>query len=384
MAGLRSGAAWQAQAFHASCDVACGRRSGSGTRPESCSRVTNRNQPRIACLTVPKAGTHLLDRVLCLHPRLYRARVPTLTEVNVANDGGLRARVADLKPGQILISHLPHRRYWERALVEGEVRHAVSSRRDPRDIAVSRRPAIAARTDHRHHDLFADVADPRRRIRIAIERRCRGGCGHFASAWRPTRHGSRRRECFPSASRISSARRAAAARQAQDGAIRAVFDHLGFALDDKALARLRDQAFSDASPTFRQGQDRRVARGLRRRDARSHSMKRPATSSICSDIRVSATRPSSFSGLRRAVARTTSGTCSRSHPDFGVPAPVWEDALLQEAHHLWRYIDMLDAFFRDLHPEFGVHDFLRRDLPPAIGRGLHRGCRIARRRASGC
>jgi hypothetical protein len=58
------------------------------------------------------------------------------------------------------------------------------------------------------------------------------------------------------------------------------------------------------------------------------------------------------------------------HPDFGVPAPVWEDALVQEAHHLWRYIDMLDAFFRDLHPEFGVHEFLRQDLPPAIGRGL--------------
>jgi hypothetical protein len=58
------------------------------------------------------------------------------------------------------------------------------------------------------------------------------------------------------------------------------------------------------------------------------------------------------------------------HPDFGVPAPVWEDALVQEAHHLWRYIDMLDAFFRDLHPEFGVHEFLRSDLPPAIGRGL--------------
>jgi hypothetical protein len=58
------------------------------------------------------------------------------------------------------------------------------------------------------------------------------------------------------------------------------------------------------------------------------------------------------------------------HPDFAVPAPVWEDALVQEAHHLWRYVDMLDAFFRDLHPEFGVHEFLRRDLPPAIGKGL--------------
>ena len=34
--------------------------------------------PKIFCVSVPKSGTHLLERVLCLHPRLYRKFMSTL------------------------------------------------------------------------------------------------------------------------------------------------------------------------------------------------------------------------------------------------------------------------------------------------------------------
>jgi len=33
-------------------------------------RIGNRTEPPILCVSLPKAGTHLLERALCLHPRL--------------------------------------------------------------------------------------------------------------------------------------------------------------------------------------------------------------------------------------------------------------------------------------------------------------------------
>jgi sulfotransferase 6B1 len=215
-------------------------------------RVTNRDEPRIVCLTVPKSGTHLLERVLCLHPRLYRARVPTLTEVNVATDGGLRARVGALKPGQILIAHLPHRRYWERALVDGGVR-MLFLMRDPRDVAVSEAAYVAARADHRHHDLFAGVTDPHERIRIAIE--------GVPDRLRPLRERLAPYAEWLSVPGVLGVRfedlvgaRGGGDDATQAAVVRAIFHHLGVAIDDDRVARLRAGAVSDSSPTFRRGQ----------------------------------------------------------------------------------------------------------------------------------
>ena len=46
-------------------------------------RLCPGERPRILCLSIPKAGTHLLERVLCLHPGLYRAIYVPLTTGNV-------------------------------------------------------------------------------------------------------------------------------------------------------------------------------------------------------------------------------------------------------------------------------------------------------------
>src|SRR3954468_24326538 len=71
-------------------------------------RVLNRTEPRVFVDSVPKSGTHLLERALCLHPRLYRALVPTLHEANMRDRGGFEAIVGRLRPGQILVAHLDY------------------------------------------------------------------------------------------------------------------------------------------------------------------------------------------------------------------------------------------------------------------------------------
>src|SRR3982751_3014848 len=70
------------------------------------SRMRPAGAPRVLCVSIPKAGTHLLERALCLHPRLYRKVVPTVTDDKLRRYGGLDGLLARVKPGQVIVSHL--------------------------------------------------------------------------------------------------------------------------------------------------------------------------------------------------------------------------------------------------------------------------------------
>ncbi len=79
--------------------------------------------PRVTVVSIPKAGTHLVERALCLHPQLYRPLLPTLGPRNVERFGGLGRIVEGLGPGAVLISHLP---YSEEVLAASGVRATYS------------------------------------------------------------------------------------------------------------------------------------------------------------------------------------------------------------------------------------------------------------------
>src|SRR2546427_9566314 len=98
-------------------------------------RVADTGAPRVFCISIPKAGTHLLERALCLHPRLYRKLLPTFNDNNIRRWGGLGTVLAKLRPGQILISHLHFRPEYRSLLHAGGIR-CIFLIRDPRDIIV--------------------------------------------------------------------------------------------------------------------------------------------------------------------------------------------------------------------------------------------------------
>lgn len=117
------------------------------------SRLSNQEEPRILLISIPKAGTHLLERALCLHPRLYRKFVPTLHSGNIGQYGGLGNLLRALKPGQILVSHLHYSTERSKVIEEHGAR-CIFMIQDPRDIVVSRAHYVIQTKKHPYHFLL--------------------------------------------------------------------------------------------------------------------------------------------------------------------------------------------------------------------------------------
>jgi len=99
-------------------------------------RIANAGAPKVLCVSLPKAGTHLLERAICLHPRLYRKLVPTITGRELRRRGGAERFFGRLRPGQVVMAHL---RYDPRVpeLLAAHGIKPVFMIRDPRDVVVS-------------------------------------------------------------------------------------------------------------------------------------------------------------------------------------------------------------------------------------------------------
>ena len=215
-------------------------------------RVVDRQAPSVLCVTVPKAGTHLIERVLCLHPSLHRRLVPTLHEGNVYERGRFRDLAGRLRPGEVLVGHLPFKPFFAAAAQANGVRTVVLIR-DPRDIAVSEAFYLASRQDHPLHADFAALPDLRSRLRASIE----GLDGRLApleerlgvyAGWLGLGDGAlvvRFEDLIGPRGGGSAA--------AQLWTVERIFAYLGLRVPEDRLRRLVRQAFSGASPTFRQG-----------------------------------------------------------------------------------------------------------------------------------
>ena len=130
-------------------------------------RATDRSAPRVFCVSIPKAGTHLLERALCLHPRMYRKLVPTVSDENIAKLGGFEKLLRRIRPGEVVASHLRFESAYPDTLRRSGVA-GVFLVRDPHDIVVSQVHYVSKRADHRLHDAFAEREDVREKLRLAI------------------------------------------------------------------------------------------------------------------------------------------------------------------------------------------------------------------------
>ena len=212
-------------------------------------RIANRDEPRILCVTIPKSGTHLLERVLCLHPRLYRKIVPTLGEPRVLRRGGFAAVLDSLRAGQIAVGHLSYRPDRPRSIEERGVR-CIFLVRDPRDMVVSRAFYVVADPKHPLREQFLREPDPAKRVRSAIagdggwpsiDKRLRDFAGWLDSGALVVRF----EDLVGPAGGGDSAR--------QEATLRRIFAHVGVPTSDTQLARIQRRAFSETSPTFRRG-----------------------------------------------------------------------------------------------------------------------------------
>lgn len=211
-------------------------------------RVSPNGLPKVLCVSLPKAGTHLIERAVCLHPRLYRRILPTLNPQNVGPDG-LPGVLEALRPGQVTLAHLPFDPAYPQILSREGV-EALFVVRDPRDIAVSLAHFIADHRDHPLHSLYAAQPDLKSRIEVAIA----GAADHRPPApplalilegfagWLDSGAQVVRFEDLIGP-------RGGGDEQAQERTVNAIYDHLGLAAPPGLHARV----FSHASPTFRKG-----------------------------------------------------------------------------------------------------------------------------------
>jgi sulfotransferase family protein len=214
-------------------------------------RLLNRTQPKVISISVPKAGTHLLERALCLHPRLYRKLVPTLNEVNLLRLGGLGRQLSRLGAGEILMAHLLHEPAHEQAIASSGVSSLIVIR-DPRDVVVSVAHYVAATPNHNVSDVFSRQPTFKDQLLVAIRGdRARGmrSMGELLERFLPWLDGAglvvRFEDLVGAAGGGSDAVRHAT--------LRGVFEHIGMPADDALLASIAGRLFSDRSPTFRRG-----------------------------------------------------------------------------------------------------------------------------------
>ncbi len=230
-------------------------------------RALNRDQPRVLCVSYPKSGTHLIERALCLHPRLYRKMLPTVLSghpdlVIAVGPGNLTARryvkwgdldrlLSRLRPGQVVMSHLAYRPDYSR-IISARGASSLFLMRDPRDIVVSEAHYQAGHRTHRLHEVFARQATLKDRLLLSIRGDRQHGVLPIAeklerySGWLASGAFVMRFEDL-----IGSAGGGEDA--IRDATLRALFDHIGLPVDDAFLSWLAGRLISTRSPTFRRG-----------------------------------------------------------------------------------------------------------------------------------
>lgn len=214
-------------------------------------RIARPSAPGVLCVSIPKSGTHLLERALCLHPLLYRKVLPTVSGANIERFGGLDALARRVRPGQVIVSHLRFDPGFPRTLRRHEVR-GIFLVRDPRDIVVSEVHYICGSTDHRHHDLFAGLPGEKERLRLAIV----GDAEHDVPSI------GERLEAFGGWLESGSllvrfedlvGPDGGGDRLSQLRAVGSIYDYLDVDADERLVRSVCARLFSASSPTFRRG-----------------------------------------------------------------------------------------------------------------------------------
>ncbi|MCF8296156.1 MAG: sulfotransferase domain-containing protein [Melioribacteraceae bacterium] len=121
--------------------------------------------PRIFANSLPKSGTHLLERLLYLTPGVSRQLGKTILYNEITK---LRKKILELKKSQFLVAHIPWTSELENFLFENKIK-TLFMYRDPRDIVVSKYKYITYKnTDHRLHRFYLNKKSDYERLRIAI------------------------------------------------------------------------------------------------------------------------------------------------------------------------------------------------------------------------
>lgn len=214
-------------------------------------RLVNAGAPKVFCVNIPKAGTHLLERALCLHPRLYRKVVPTVSDENIGRYNGFDTLLSRIRPGQVVVSHLRYKAGYPETLSRRAV-HGIFLVRDPHAIVVSQVHYVSRTKSHRHHDFFVSQKSAKERLKIAIAGDPQQGVvsiGERLDAFA----GWLDDGCLVVRFEDLIGPEGGGDRPRQIRTLRSIYVSLGMGATEPLLESICARLFSSASPTFRQG-----------------------------------------------------------------------------------------------------------------------------------
>lgn len=123
--------------------------------------------PKVLLNSIPKAGTHLLERALDPFPLIRNSGQKTLMAPKEL-DNHILQKVLSVKRGQFLNAHLPAHPLLLQKLSESDIK-VLFMIRDPRDVAVSRvKYAVNIDRTHKTTKYLAGLKDDNERIEASI------------------------------------------------------------------------------------------------------------------------------------------------------------------------------------------------------------------------
>ncbi len=212
-------------------------------------RITNRAEPKTVCISIPKSGTHLIERILCLHPKLYRPVLPTLNPSNLVKFGGLQSIVSKWRPGQVLMTHLYHNLEAATIIRKHGIKCLLMIR-DPRDIIISTIFYVEKKPKHHLYNALTKQKTFREKMFLLIN-----GCEfehippynqylHRFTDWLDE-------DCF--VIRFEDLVGSVGTSNNSVHTIMEIYSYLGMNIDIKQAEKISEEMVSAKSPTFRKG-----------------------------------------------------------------------------------------------------------------------------------
>ena len=207
--------------------------------------------PLVLLICIPKSGTNLLERAICLHPRLYRKLLPVITPIHLAKQNNMSALLKCIKPGQVVLSHLTYTPNRAAEVVASGVK-TIMMVRDPRDIAVSRAFYATRLLGHQCRGAFLVQPDLKSKIELSI-------IGDNNLGVDPIRQ---RLEEFSDWLGIVDyvvrfedliGSRGGGSDERQKNTIKGIYKAIGLEVSDRLREDIRLSIFSSSSPTFHKG-----------------------------------------------------------------------------------------------------------------------------------
>jgi hypothetical protein len=214
--------------------------------------------PRILMNSVPKAGTHLMERTLMLFPGIVFAGHRTLLDWD-GTSKLVEKRVHNIHKGSFENAHLPAHGYLLDAVVQENLK-VIFMIRDPRDVLVSHAKYVnEIDTTHPSHQVMAALADDSARL-MAVIHGVEGYSAPVGLLWEKYEAWLHTSQTLTVKFEDLIGEKGGGSREKQLAVLRKLATHLEIKMSVSQMSAIADNVFSTNSPTFRKG----VAGGWRK------------------------------------------------------------------------------------------------------------------------